>query len=489
MSTLAELKPTEKLHVMDLVKAAGVDVSDWVNVKGGRKRAAMNPKYCYEWSFEQPGKVVVLNIWHDQMETRNGTIVLDSDMRRHAQKYAQVRGKEVWSRRAGKVDEAVRSAFVQGLPVRVVVVDGKRRSWRDRNPKASRVDRRMLDPLPWAVTAYDVRTGQGTLTRRASPLRGRGRNAHFSEIRSDLQQLASEVTAALSADARATGLKVVAPGRRRLEDDNTGGYWTTLGSLTRDVSMEMWLDHFSGVPGPRAWVGFTSGSWSHLSPLLSVSPLARMSKDLLRRTTRDVTAGPFFHFKNALHSTEFDVLVHEGYSRRHYLGVFYPYCWPFSRRDRQGLVREATNLLAGVYGAVMVRSRYHPRSPGAAGPWARPNPRSEHAAIRHVSRHLRDDGYSVRSREREICGYDLHATRGGQELHVEVKGCRDSLPRFFISRTELKIARADTRWRLAVVTNASRRPAAPRFLTCARMQRVFDLEATQWEGRANRTRG
>ena len=40
---------------MDLVKLAGVDVSDWANFKG--KHASTNPKYCYEWSFIEPGKL------------------------------------------------------------------------------------------------------------------------------------------------------------------------------------------------------------------------------------------------------------------------------------------------------------------------------------------------------------------------------------------------------------------------------------------------
>ena|SRR6266516_2522854 len=67
MTALSELWPTQKLRLMDLVTEAGVDVSDWKNVKGGAQRAHVNPKYCYEWSFVQPRKVVVLNLWHSQL--------------------------------------------------------------------------------------------------------------------------------------------------------------------------------------------------------------------------------------------------------------------------------------------------------------------------------------------------------------------------------------------------------------------------------------
>jgi hypothetical protein len=28
----------------------------------------MNPKYCYDWSFVELGKVVVLNLWHHSMK-------------------------------------------------------------------------------------------------------------------------------------------------------------------------------------------------------------------------------------------------------------------------------------------------------------------------------------------------------------------------------------------------------------------------------------
>ena len=172
MSDLSELKPTEKRRVIDLVEAAGVDVSDWSNVKGGSKRAAVNPKYCYDWAFVQPGKVVVLNLWHGQMRPRRGTIVVDLDFRRYAQKRAQGKGRAVWRQRSARMDNAIRVAFTHGLPVRVVVIDGTRRSWNDANARASSVARRELDPDRWSVTAYDSRTGQGLLMRGASPKGG-----------------------------------------------------------------------------------------------------------------------------------------------------------------------------------------------------------------------------------------------------------------------------------------------------------------------------
>jgi 5-methylcytosine-specific restriction enzyme A len=62
MSIASEIEPKQHQRVMDLVREAGIDVSDWKNFKGGKQKASVNPKYCYEWSFVGPGKVVALNL-------------------------------------------------------------------------------------------------------------------------------------------------------------------------------------------------------------------------------------------------------------------------------------------------------------------------------------------------------------------------------------------------------------------------------------------
>jgi hypothetical protein len=48
MTDLSELKPKKRQRIMDLVEEAGVDITDWANIKRGKKWAAANPKYCYE---------------------------------------------------------------------------------------------------------------------------------------------------------------------------------------------------------------------------------------------------------------------------------------------------------------------------------------------------------------------------------------------------------------------------------------------------------
>ena len=56
---LADLQPKEHVRVIDLLVEAGMDVVDWSKFKGGKEKAASNPKYCYNWSFcEDQSKLI-----------------------------------------------------------------------------------------------------------------------------------------------------------------------------------------------------------------------------------------------------------------------------------------------------------------------------------------------------------------------------------------------------------------------------------------------
>jgi 5-methylcytosine-specific restriction enzyme A len=143
---LEELKPTGKRRVIDLVSAAGVDVSDWANFAGGEKRAASNPKYCYEWSFMEPGRIVVLNLWHARMRERKRIVFIDLNYRERARRYSLHGGRGVWSPRAERSDRAIQEAVKNHLPIRVVINDGEMRDANDLKAKASQVQYRLLDP-------------------------------------------------------------------------------------------------------------------------------------------------------------------------------------------------------------------------------------------------------------------------------------------------------------------------------------------------------
>lgn len=148
MPALSELRPTQKRKVIDLVRAAGVDVSDWANFEGGKSRAAANPKYSFEWSFVEPKKVVVLNLWFVQMKHRGREIVFDLNFRA----FSDARGKRNQAR--------VKLAISDKLPFRIIVLDG--------NMDECIVSKRQLDSAIWRVTALDENTGDYTLTRGAN---------------------------------------------------------------------------------------------------------------------------------------------------------------------------------------------------------------------------------------------------------------------------------------------------------------------------------
>lgn len=105
----------------------------------------------------------------------------------------------------------------------------------------------------------------------------------------------------------------------------------------------------------------------------------------------------------------------------------------------------------------------------------------ELAAIRYVTQELKRQGFAVEDRQRENCGYDLHAQRGKEELLYEVKGTDAAAPRFFISRNERNCSRLNKNWRLAIVTSARANPRLL-ILTSAEMEDRFTFECLAWEG-------
>lgn len=165
MAIPSELVPKTKERVIDLVEAAGLDVSDWANFSGGKARAATNPKYCYEWAYIEPNKAIVLNLWLNSMTERAGHIVQELKVR----EWAGISGESppVWAKRAARMEEAIKTAYGSKLPVRVIVCDGIQREPGDTLP--SQVQRRLLDPKSWAVTAYDPGDSACTITRDVAP--------------------------------------------------------------------------------------------------------------------------------------------------------------------------------------------------------------------------------------------------------------------------------------------------------------------------------
>jgi len=160
MPTASLLQPDKRLRVYDLVREAGLDVSDWSNYKR-RDIPAANPKYCYDWSFIGPDRVV-LCLWYVDMKRNTKGIFQTLNYRPTAQ-MARDR-TSVQMSRCNRMDQAFRTAFQRNLPVRVIIVDGPTNGNGDRSVK-----RRSLDAAPWHVASYNDRGGTCTLRRGLSP--------------------------------------------------------------------------------------------------------------------------------------------------------------------------------------------------------------------------------------------------------------------------------------------------------------------------------
>lgn len=156
------IRPTRKDLVFDLVEEAGFDTSDWIASSSQPHAFRANPKYCYEWSFVEPGKVVILNLWFANMRFEDGRILQHNNFRADARGNV---GNSVWVRRATKLDQALQAAARDNLIVRVIVNDGRMRERGDPNARPSQVTARQLDPEFWTLAHYDWTTGANTLVR------------------------------------------------------------------------------------------------------------------------------------------------------------------------------------------------------------------------------------------------------------------------------------------------------------------------------------
>jgi Predicted restriction endonuclease len=165
MSQLSDLKPRSKQLMFDLAEEAGFDMTDWRDSSNDPRGPKANPKYCYEWAYVQPGKLIILNLWHPSMVEEDGRIIQRANFRSDAEFHRTVSGKAEWARRAQRLDDAIQTALRDNLPVRVVLLDGLMRNKEEVDSKPSSVKKRELDPEPWTITKYSWDTGAFELTR------------------------------------------------------------------------------------------------------------------------------------------------------------------------------------------------------------------------------------------------------------------------------------------------------------------------------------
>ena len=195
------------------------------------------------------------------------------------------------------------------------------------------------------------------------------------------------------------------------------------------VRIELWMDLYTGRAEPRVWIGFYSPNRAKIiSSLVTSVRSVGFGRTVLRRYWRDVhRKRGIWQFKEPLSAREFDVQILETYGTGAYLGAYMAYSWPLTKQSKRALVRHCVNYVAAMWAAYNSAA---PNGRRTVGPWNRPDKAIERAAVRYVRAKLIREGYRVRSRESEICGYDLHATRNRDELHVEVKGCSGPDPHF-----------------------------------------------------------
>ncbi len=153
---------------MNLLAAAGMDVSAWAMGFKGRSPAA-NPKFCYNWSFEQPGEFVVACLWYKNLTSASGKIIYRTRPGSRGARRTDP-GAGVWNRRASEFDRHLALAYHQKLPIVVIIGEGTQRNPKDVKPKASEVKARLLDNVRWAITDYDPTKGEFTIVRGAKPM-------------------------------------------------------------------------------------------------------------------------------------------------------------------------------------------------------------------------------------------------------------------------------------------------------------------------------
>jgi hypothetical protein len=124
MALPTELKPQGRERVIDLAERAGLDVSDWPNYERGKENPGANPKYCYEWALVEPGRLVVCNLWYGAMKEVAGgveqhLVLRDTDEHQESDPTRRAR--------RARMEKAIAEAFLDRLPVRVIVLDGRRR--------------------------------------------------------------------------------------------------------------------------------------------------------------------------------------------------------------------------------------------------------------------------------------------------------------------------------------------------------------------------
>jgi 5-methylcytosine-specific restriction protein A len=162
---LDSLKPKTVQLVMSLLQQAGVGVSDWKNYRG--RSPAANPKYCYNWSFAEPDKLVAVCIWHSSIRIQDEMLVCS--LKPRIPTGLSPTSEAIWKRRSDALLDDLSLSYRQRLPLRAIILEGDQFN-KEKNPKASKVKLRLLDTTPWAVVEHEPARREFLLVRGADPV-------------------------------------------------------------------------------------------------------------------------------------------------------------------------------------------------------------------------------------------------------------------------------------------------------------------------------
>jgi hypothetical protein len=161
MNTLAIIKPKTKHRIIDVVEAAGLDVSDWATAKD----PATNPKYCYEWAFTNEARDhILLCLWFDDCEADTEGVLQRGNIRPYILELEATGSPQ--GRRARSFDEILQDAWRLKVPIRVAIVDETEK--KKATKKAGDVSEaafRELDPVPWQLSSYNMMNGDYVMRR------------------------------------------------------------------------------------------------------------------------------------------------------------------------------------------------------------------------------------------------------------------------------------------------------------------------------------
>ncbi|MDA3132213.1 DUF3883 domain-containing protein [Atlantibacter subterranea] len=153
------------------------------------------------------------------------------------------------------------------------------------------------------------------------------------------------------------------------------------------------------------------------------------------------------------------------------------------KRDKHTITKyRADRLEQNIDGVLFLENVAEPTTDSFDGQYGDAKTRKavEEAAIKAVWKYLEDNGYTVKDRQSDNCGYDLYAQKGKNFILAEVKGTDSSQPRFLLSRNERAHSETDAGWRLFVVCKARTSPEIMQY-TADEMEAAFSFSPKSWE--------